>query len=202
MQSINYYILLFFVLVSCKNREAENRNVFTKNNIKNILIDKKYLKLNPLKGQWFYNDTPFSGYGFKIYKNDTLLEKTGYCNGKREGEDVMYFSDGSIKRKAFYVNNKLHGKKTNYLQNGQLMSESNYVNGERHGVQKVWYSSGQLANQRNLVKGKEEGLQKAWLENGTIYVNYEVKNGRIFGMKRANLCYQLKNEKVVQNQTN
>jgi hypothetical protein len=39
-------------------------------------------------------------------------------------------------------------------------------------------------------------LQKAWLENGTIYVNYEAKNGRVFGMKRANLCYQLKNEKI------
>jgi hypothetical protein len=47
-----------------------------------------------------------------------------------------------------------------------------------------------------LNKGKEEGLQQAWLENGKIYVNYEAKNGRIFGMNRANLCYKLKNEKV------
>jgi hypothetical protein len=39
-------------------------------------------------------------------------------------------------------------------------------------------------------------LQQAWLENGTLYVNYEAKNGRIFGMNRANLCYKLKNEKV------
>ena len=49
---------------------------------------------------------------------------------------------------------------------------------------------------RRSEEGKEKGLQKAWLQNGTLYVNYEAKNGRVFGMKRANLCYQLKNEKI------
>ena len=47
------------------------------------------------------------------------------------------------------------------------------------------------------MEGKEEGLQKAWLPNGTLYVNYEAKNGRIFGMLRANSCYKLENEVVV-----
>ena len=31
-------------------------------------------------------------------------------------------------------------------------------------------------------------------------MNYEAKNGRVFGMKRANLCYQLKNEKIAENE--
>jgi antitoxin component YwqK of YwqJK toxin-antitoxin module len=70
------------------------------------------------------------------------------------------------------------------------------VNGQRHGLQKIWFLNGQLAKRKNLNEGKEEGLQQAWLENGTLYVNYEAKNGRIFGMNRANLCYKLKNEKV------
>ena len=39
-------------------------------------------------------------------------------------------------------------------------------------------------------------LKEYALENGKIYVNYEAKNGRIFGMNRTNLCYKLKNEKV------
>ncbi|MEM7512572.1 MAG: toxin-antitoxin system YwqK family antitoxin, partial [Bacteroidota bacterium] len=46
----------------------------------------------------------------------------------------------------------------------------------------------------HLVGGKEEGLQQAWRENGKIYNNYEAKNGRIFGLKRANLSYELDNE--------
>ena len=39
-------------------------------------------------------------------------------------------------------------------------------------------------------------MQQAWLENGKIYVNYEAKNGRKFGMNRANLCYELKEEEI------
>ncbi len=41
------------------------------------------------------------------------------------------------------------------------------------------------------------GLQQAWLKNEKMYVNYEAKNGRIFGMRRANSCYKLENEDVV-----
>jgi hypothetical protein len=42
-------------------------------------------------------------------------------------------------------------------------------------------------------------MQQAWLETGALYVNYEAKNGRIFGLLRSNLCYQLENEVVVEN---
>ena len=35
-------------------------------------------------------------------------------------------------------------------------------------------------------------------QNGKIYNNYEAKNGRIFGLKRASLCFQLEDE-IVQN---
>ena len=84
----------------------------------------------------------------------------------------------------------------NYFKNGNVFSESNYLNGQRYGLQKTWFLNGPLAKRKNLSKGREEGLQQAWRENGTLYVNYEAKNGPIFGMNRAHLCYSLKNEKV------
>jgi len=40
-------------------------------------------------------------------------------------------------------------------------------------------------------------MQKAWLKNGTLYVNYEAKNGRVFGMRRANSCYKLEDETIL-----
>ena len=42
-------------------------------------------------------------------------------------------------------------------------------------------------------------MQKAWLKNGKLYVNYEAKNGRIFGMRRANACYKLEDEIIIRN---
>ena len=196
MQLIKYYIVFIFVLGSCKNKESKAPLLTSKKIINNVYVDKNELKLNPIKGEWLYKNIPFTGYGFKLYKNDSLLEKTSFYKGKREGEDFKYFDNGCIKRVAFYKDNKLYGKKQNYDSNGILISESNYLFGKRHGVQVVWYPNGQLAKMRNLLEGKENGLQKAWLQNGTLYVNYEAKNGRTFGMKRANLCYQLKNEKI------
>ncbi len=59
-----------------------------------------------------------------------------------------------------------------------------------------WYKGGAKFKELNLVNGREEGLQKAWRENGKIYNNYEAKNGRIFGLKRSNLCYKLEDEEV------
>jgi antitoxin component YwqK of YwqJK toxin-antitoxin module len=50
----------------------------------------------------------------------------------------------------------------------------------------------------NYRAGKEAGMQRAWRQNGKIYNNYEVKNGRIFGLKRANLCYGLDDEKIIE----
>jgi antitoxin component YwqK of YwqJK toxin-antitoxin module len=196
MRLIKYYIVFICVFGACKKQVSKNTSLSTDIVIYNIFVDKKELKLNQLKGQWFYNKQPFNGYGISVYENDSLSEKTGFYNGKREGDDLKYFESGSIKRKAFYVNNKLQGKKLNYSKVGGLISESNYLDGKLTGIQKIWFVNGQLAKKRNLKEGKEEGLQQAWLENGVIYVNYEVKNGRIFGMKRANLCYQLKNEKI------
>ncbi|MGS0524987.1 toxin-antitoxin system YwqK family antitoxin [Zobellia nedashkovskayae] len=83
------------------------------------------------------------------------------------------------------------------MENGTLSEESHYVNGVLHGEQKYWYATGEISKVRNLVEGKEEGMQKAWLQNGKLYVNYEAKNGRIFGMKRVNSCYKLQDEVVI-----
>lgn len=197
MRLINYSFL-FFLLVfgSCNKQTTKNKFIASAEEITNIIIAKEQVKLNPLKGKWFYNDKPFNGFAVTYHKNKVLSEKIGFFNGKREGNAFKYFNDGAIKYQATYINNKLHGVKLNYFKNGNLFSESNYVNGKRDGLQKIWYVSGQLAKKNNLSEGKEEGLQQAWLENGTLYVNYEAKNGRIFGMNRANLCYKLKNEKV------
>ena len=82
-------------------------------------------------------------------------------------------------------------------ENGTLASQSFYENGLKQGVDKKWFSNGQLSKLRNLVDGKEHGFQKAWLANGKLYVNYEAKNGRIFGMRRANSCYRLEDEVII-----
>ena len=64
------------------------------------------------------------------------------------------------------------------------------------GVQMQYYISGAKFKMITIKNGQQNGMQKAWRQNGKIYSNYEAKNGRIFGLKRSNLCYELENEKV------
>jgi len=198
MRLINILSVFFIisVFIGCVQQSDKNTFDLQPQKIFDFEVDKSTLNLVPSKGQWFFNDVPFNGYAIKKHQNGVTVERFGYYNGKKEGIAKKFFDSGALHKEMLYIQNKLHGTSYTYYPDGSLYEESNYTYGKRNGVQKTWYANGQLAKQRNLVDGKEEGMQQAWLENGKIYVNYEVKNGRIFGMNRANLCYQLKEEKI------
>lgn len=193
-------VLLLFA--SCKEVSVEHNSVSKTVTEGAIVIDsfeveKTALELNQIEGKWYLSHLPFNGYSVKYHANGTLEERLGFYKGKREGIAKRWSEYGVLRVESHYKQNRLVGSYKSWWENGVLGSEANYVNGKINGSVKEWYATGQLAKERQLTNGKEEGLQKAWLENGTLYVNYEAKNGRIFGMKRANSCYQLKDEVVV-----
>jgi len=205
MKTLIVIFLLYLTCLSCtesKFCKTDTSNALTEEN--NIIIDttkvlKEKLVLHPTEGKWYYHDQPYSGYSLKFHFNDTLSEKIGYYMGKREDIAKKWSENGTLRIESYYKQNRLEGVYKTWWENGVLASQSYYKNGVKHGLVKEWYTTGQLAKERRLIDGKEEGLQKAWLENGKLYINYEAKNGRIFGMRRANSCYQLENESVVTN---
>ncbi|WP_255571207.1 toxin-antitoxin system YwqK family antitoxin [Halomarinibacterium sedimenti] len=158
---------------------------------------KEVLVLNQLEGRWYYNDQPFSGYSVKYHSNDTLGERLGYYNGKREGIAQKWSDHGVLRIESYYKENRLDSVYTTWWENGAIASQSYYKDRVKQGYEREWYPTGQLAKERQLVDGNENGLQKAWLQNGKLYVNYEAKNGRIFGMRKANSCYTLEDENIV-----
>ena len=164
--------------------------------IPDVEVDKELLGLNKIEGRWYYQGVPFGGYAIQTNDNGQLIEKTGFVDGKRQGLALKWHSNGLISSEKYYQENRLEGTTKTWWPNGQQSTESNYFNRERHGIQKKWYPSGQIARIMRFNQGKEEGLQQAWLQTGKLYANYEAKNGRFFGLKRANLCYQLEDEVV------
>jgi protein SCO1 len=50
------------------------------------------------------------------------------------------------------------------------------------------YPSGRLYEVRHFVDGREEGLQQAWTEDGRLYINYEMRNGRRYGVINPRPC--------------
>ena len=195
MRLIKLLFLFLLIFGSCHKATTENKVVKIKI-IKNVFVNKRELALIPEKGRWFFEGKTFNGFAMMHHANKKVAERIGYFNGRKEGEALRYFEDGNLQKKAYYNQNKLDRKQLVFWRNGNIASESNYENGTKNGVQNYWFENGQLAKRTNLKEGKENGLQRAWLQNGKIYVNYEAKNGRTFGLQRANLCYQLKNEKI------
>ncbi len=197
MKPIYLLILTTLFLIDCKKVTINESAVTTAIVINDFEVPKNELVLNQIEGKWYYMGQAFNGYSIKFHSNGTLEERLGFYKGKREGIAKRWSENGALRVESYYNQNRLDGSYNSWWENGVLGSEAKYENGNMNGVAKEWYPTGQLSKERLLVDGREDGLQKAWLENGILYVNYEAKNGRIFGMKRTNSCYQLKDEVVV-----
>jgi len=191
VRSDNLFIAsLVMVAAACGSPTTQNISS------KSDAISSDSLTLIPNKGLVYYLDEPFSGVSESYYPNDTLAEVLSYEKGVRHGLNKKYYSFGLLSYEALYVNGKMQGEEKSWWKNGNLRSLSRFEKGVPYSTQTEWYSSGQKFKEINLAVGKGEGMQTAWRQNGKIYNNYEAKNGRIFGLKRANLCYELKEEEV------
>lgn len=110
--------------------------------------------------------------------------------------DTIRYADGRIAQLIPKKNGVRHGEVVSYWQDGVMRAQANYVDGKVHGTARQWYRSGALFKELNYDHGLEQGTQKAFRENGVLYANYTAKNGRHFGLRRSNLCFQLEDEVV------
>ena len=58
----------------------------------------------------------------------------------------------------------------------------------RNGEYRTWHQNGQLAELRHYVDGREAGPQQAWTKDGVMFLNYEVRDGRRYGLVNSKPC--------------
>jgi len=140
-----------------------------------------------------------------ITKNRTGCSITNYIldigilGGKKQNQATEWYPDGNYKQVANYHLGKLHGEKKLWSTEAAghiLIAHLNYKAGKPHGEQKKWFPTGELFKKLHLNMGKEEGMQQAFRKNGALYANYEAKAGRIYGLKKASLCFGLEDESI------
>ncbi len=71
---------------------------------------------------------------------------------------------------------------------GSPRTEGRYRGDVRHGEYRNWHANGRLAERRQYIDGREAGRQQAWTADGLLYLNYDVRNGRRYGMVNARPC--------------
>jgi len=75
-----------------------------------------------------------------------------------------------------------------YWPNGRLRSRAQYADDVFHGEYRTWTIDGKPYELKHFAYGREFGVQQAWDARGELYLNYEVRNGRRYGMANAKPC--------------
>jgi antitoxin component YwqK of YwqJK toxin-antitoxin module len=122
------------------------------------------------KGVYNYNGSEYSGILEEYDTKGQLLSEIKLVNGKKEGLSKFYWPDGKLKCEANYQNGIYHGSVIRYFENGNLFSSFNYKDGQ------------------------ESGKQQMWKSDGRIKVNYEVINGRKYGLTGVKNCVNVLEE--------
>jgi protein SCO1/2 len=81
-----------------------------------------------------------------------------------------------------------NGRQQQYWPNGLLRSDITYREDAYEGEYRTYYESGQPYERRHYRNGHEQGLQQSWTKEGALYLNYEVRDGRRFGLVNATPC--------------
>ncbi|MEN2284324.1 membrane-binding protein [Algoriphagus sp. SE2] len=195
-------LILGVFLLTCCAEKQKNHSQRTDGTIElivpEIIAAKSDLTYDHKTSLWLQNGLPFSGSAVSYYPDNSLKEKIGIANGKKQNETIQWYEDGHYKNISSYHEGKLHGDKKVWSQDSAhiLIAHYTFQNGKAHGEQKKWYPTGELFKVLHLNMGKEEGLQQAFRTNGDLYANYEARNGRIFGLKKSTLCYSLEDEEI------
>lgn len=127
-------------------------------------------------------EIPYTGIIYNLYKSGKLNWETNYVNGLRDGKDVTYFEDGSIKTEGAYKNDKAVGETKTYHLNGKLYilkshddngkvtsikryddkgvikSETKYVNEKRS--ESISYKNGKIDNKMKFLSGGKVEITK------------------------------------------
>jgi len=196
--------VLPFVLVCihCLNLVEEKQKSTDLIIIPRIIVNEKQVSYNNRDAKWYYNDMAFTGYIEEDFSDGSTQKRFGVYHGLKHGSSLHWYKDGRLRMSANYHLGKLHGDKKYWLDNDihQISSHLQYEEGKLQGRQKLWYDSGEVYKLLYFNLGQEEGLQQAFRKNGAVYANYEAREGRVFGMRRASLCFELENEKLIYGQ--
>jgi len=95
---------------------------------------------------------------FQMYNGEgRLAEETYYTEGLRNGIQKYYTNIGQertiLESMCNYMNGKKHGEFVKYYNNGTLLIKTNYMNGSQHGPFQKWNIKGKLVESRMYTNG-------------------------------------------------
>jgi len=125
--------------------------------------------------------SPFTGWGKKIYSNGQVRELVQFEEGKKNGVQTCWYQNGQKNYERNYLEGKYNGQYTDWHYNGQKKVQRYHKNGKEDGMWTEWYENGQ----KSLLANWKDGLlisAEVWKPNGKMCTetNFNLGNGLVF----------------------
>jgi len=87
-----------------------------------------------------------------------------------------------------YVGGVEDGRHRGWWPNGRPRFDYTYAHGLMTGRALEWFPSGRPYRDFHYAAGHESGRQRMWFADGTLRANYEVRDGRRYGLMGSKGC--------------
>ena len=128
-----------------------------------------------------YTNGKLDGEEKNFNSNGQLLTIIPHINGMASGKAKAYHDNGNLKTEATFENDKLQGTLVNYFLTGQKHSEENYKNDTKNGLTIEYYKNGAIADSLFWNNGKENGTYCAFYPNNQLKIKGQIVNDLIEG---------------------
>lgn len=102
------------------------------------------------------------------FRNGKISSKQFYKAGMRQGEYVLYHSDGSLQARSHFILNVLHGPFEEGDPGGILRRSGRNVNGDYDGLVKYFNEKGLLVREMTYYAGWKEGIETTFDATGKV----------------------------------
>jgi len=145
-------------------------------------------KLATSNGMLYYNDTLFTGTLYGMYNTHDTMFVEQYANGILNGPVKKWYATGVVAQQITYADGIKTGTGYSWWPNGKKKAVYSYKTGLFDGNAMEWYNTGQPYRKMFYIMGHESGLQQMWDAKGNIIANYDMRNGRKYGLTAVIRC--------------
>lgn len=103
-----------------------------------------------------------------LYTCGTVAERFQYKDGKKEGENILFYPNAQLKARYRYHNDLLSGEAKTYYPNGQLEADLSYAENFRDGQENGYHLNGQLAYEGQWDAGYRVGKWAYYDDQGRM----------------------------------
>ena len=108
--------------------------------------------------------------------------------GHPDRVEYGYHPDGSIASITGLRDGQKVGHHFAFWPGGRLRLDAWFEKDAYHGAYRTYYPDGRPYELRHYEQGREAGLQQSWTPQGELFLNYEVRDGRRYGLVNARPC--------------